>query len=488
MTTRLGVRLHSFRARLIGALALGGVSAACGGSATGDEGGGGQGGEGAGGSAAGSAGSGAGVSGSGGSSVGTGGSSAGAAGTSSGSGGSSTGSGGTGVILPGDGGPAGGSGPAGSGGAGGSAGAAGGAAGAGGCTDSLVPPGGTGGTPCEGGGTYEYESCYSRETLDTLLRECAAPIHPMGCPPIRDLNGPYGNTTACVYFSDGPWRQEDACCYQVVESGIFEGRPFRCQGQVRLADTTRRADWTGESVAPATWIDAATRAALRDAWLESARAEHSSIASFARLALELLAVGAPPDLVRDAQQASIDEIEHARLGFALASRYAGEALGPGPLPLDGALRPVDLTELAVAAVTEGCIGETLAAIVAGEELAVATDRAVRDALERIAEDEARHAELSWRIVRWAIGAGGERVRAAVAAAFDSGLRVPAVPADAPALDARTLGDHGRLSAVSRRAVLEAAVRDVLAPCARRLLGEPRASSPGVARVDPVELA
>jgi hypothetical protein len=65
--------------------------------------------------------------------------------------------------------------------------------------------------------------------------------------------------------------------------------------------------------------------------------EHASVASFARFSLQLMAAGAPASLVEAAHRAALDEIEHARLTFRLASRYEGRALGPGPLPVDGSV-------------------------------------------------------------------------------------------------------------------------------------------------------
>src|SRR5436190_13763000 len=99
-------------------------------------------------------------------------------------------------------------------------------------------------------------------------------------------------------------------------------------------------------------------------------------------------------------------------------------------------------------VREGCIGETVAALEAREALARASDPAVRAVLARIARDEARHAELAWRTVAWALSIGDERVRAAVAAAFRDAER--ALPAAEPALD---LAAYGRLSGSALRAVL-----------------------------------
>ena len=99
----------------------------------------------------------------------------------------------------------------------------------------------------------------------------------------------------------------------------------------------------------------------------------------------------------------MDEIEHARLCFALASGYRGAPLEPGPLQVDGVSGSnTTLVEFAEALVREGCIGETLAALDAAARLAGATDPSVREALEVILRDESAHAALAWRTLRWVL--------------------------------------------------------------------------------------
>ena len=84
----------------------------------------------------------------------------------------------------------------------------------------------------------------------------------------------------------------------------------------------------------------------------------------------------------------------------------GEPIAPAPFPFDGRVEvSADLASIAARAVREGCINETLAAVQAAEQLARAEDPAVRAALAKIAEDEARHAALAWRTVAWALRAG-----------------------------------------------------------------------------------
>jgi hypothetical protein len=50
---------------------------------------------------------------------------------------------------------------------------------------------------------------------------------------------------------------------------------------------------------------------------------------------------------------------------------------------------------------EGCVRETLGAVVGHYQAAHANDAHVRHTLERIAEDETAHAALSWAVAEWA---------------------------------------------------------------------------------------
>jgi hypothetical protein len=246
--------------------------------------------------------------------------------------------------------------------------------------------------------------------------------------------------------------------------------PYR---QASLARPERGAGAEGWSHGDRPRLDGLTteeRASLAEAWTAAALFEHASVASFSRFSLELLAAGAPSGLLELAHQAALDEIRHARLCFALAAAYAGEPLAPGPFPLGGEVRVrASLLEISVSTIEEGCIGETVAALVAAEQLARATDPAVRAALAQIAADEARHAELAWRTAAWAVRAGGDDVRAAVARALHAALggagraKPVAWTGSPPTLEA-----HGLLDAATRAQVVAGAM-EVVATCARALL-------------------
>ncbi len=260
------------------------------------------------------------------------------------------------------------------------------------------------------------------------------------------------------------------CCY---DTGVAcpGGRPFRVAGELRVANVERRPGWSNALAEPSA-LDGATRAALCRAWLLDAQLEHASVAAFARLTLQLMALGAPSDLVEESQAASLDEIEHARMCFGFAGRYGEGPFGPGQLDSTGALEELSLEALLTTSIDEGCIGETLAAMVAAEQAREAEDPEAKRALETIAADETRHAALAWRIVRWVL----ERqpsLRSTAERAFGAMLAraLDAEPQrESSEIDSRAYRAHGRLTAEEVVQAREEAVARVIIPCLESLLG------------------
>ncbi len=119
-----------------------------------------------------------------------------------------------------------------------------------------------------------------------------------------------------------------------------------------------------------------------------------------------------------------DETRHARIAFGLATSYGAVALGPGTLPIDGALDDTSLATVVRLAIREGCVGETAAALVVREGAERCADPALARVLDGIAEDELEHAELAWATVAWALSIGGDQVRAVVASELRSLARGP----------------------------------------------------------------
>jgi hypothetical protein len=174
------------------------------------------------------------------------------------------------------------------------------------------------------------------------------------------------------------------------------GRPLRLDGRIRLP-----------AVEPAHGSEEAL------GWLEDGRVEHASAATFARLSLELLSLGAPSALVGEAHHAALDELRHARICFAVAGRLLGREIRPGPLDcLGGPARTTHAT-VALEALVDGCLGEGFGAAVAEHRARSTADPELAELLAGIAADERRHAELGWSVLQWAIEAGGPAVLVAV---------------------------------------------------------------------------
>jgi len=190
---------------------------------------------------------------------------------------------------------------------------------------------------------------------------------------------------------------------------------------MRTAVAAARGDWSRSLPPLERKPDAATSELLAASWLKDALEEHASVAAFARFSMLLLSVSAPPDLVMRSQRASLDEIHHARACFALAERHGRVAYGPSSLSVHDALGKMSLAEIAALTAEEGCVGETLGAALAAEQLAVATDAGTIAVLRKIAVDESRHAELAWRFVAWAARTGGYEVQHAIIRAVERAI-------------------------------------------------------------------
>ncbi|MGO8997097.1 MAG: ferritin-like domain-containing protein [Polyangiaceae bacterium] len=251
-------------------------------------------------------------------------------------------------------------------------------------------------------------------------------------------------------------------------------RPFLVGRSMRAAQPTARDDWGRQLAALDSALDERTRDALFRAWQRDGLEEHASIAAFARFTMLMLSVGAPPELVVGSQRASLDEVAHARACFALAARYHGTDVGPAPLDVHDSLGSLSLAELAALTAEEGCVGETLGAVLAQEQLACARDPEVVRMLTKLVADELRHAELAWRFVRWAIDRGGASVARAVERAAQRAIteirRMPLRPHD---VDLDAWHAHGRLTCEEARAASERGIQDVVEPCLEALAAKPR---------------
>ena len=195
--------------------------------------------------------------------------------------------------------------------------------------------------------------------------------------------------------------------------GFSRGRQLRRFGRVLLPRLRSNATWTTSSIVLDEGQDAPV--GLADQWRENGRTEHASVAAFARLTLDLMALGAPPTLIAAANQDALDEIRHAELCFSLAFALDGKRVSPGPFPEAqrvGTLprsRTLALAKLAVDSLVDGALHEGVSARIIAKLSQRSGVPTIRAALREIAADEGRHAAHGWAVVRWCLDEGSAPV-------------------------------------------------------------------------------
>lgn len=332
-----------------------------------------------------------------------------------------------------------------------------------------------------------YSSCTAIESLASapevvLTPDTFADRHCIPAPP-RGTRVPHPKHQQCpnALMVEGTPRPlqsayQSECCYSVIrpippEPRRNRGRAVRIDGQISTSKVTTGASWilgsqlglSVERLAPE------LRRRLAKAWLRDARMEHASIASFSELSLELIAIGAPPHLLRATHQAAVDEIEHAEMTFAVASVYSGTHWGPAAFTEATKLGAKgDVIALALATFVDGCIEETVAATAARAAASRTADATIRSVQEKIAEDETRHAELAWSILAWLCRREGPTLHDALRRAVEDCRSHAPIAQDCGDCD---LNVHGMLCDHEQAKVRRHVIDEVVLPCADALLAE-----------------
>ena len=123
--------------------------------------------------------------------------------------------------------------------------------------------------------------------------------------------------------------------------------------------------------------------------------EASSVIAFQELHRQLRSWDAPVDFLERIASAAKDEIRHATQMKMLAKRYNQ----PVP-PILLSESPEDLYTVAMHNAIEGCIHETWAALEATLKANHAKTTEMRSIYTKIAQDEIKHAQLSWDLHAW----------------------------------------------------------------------------------------
>jgi hypothetical protein len=195
-------------------------------------------------------------------------------------------------------------------------------------------------------------------------------------------------------------------------SGFRRGRQLRRFGKILLPPVTPGDAWA--SLPLQVNSDPDLRSALAAQWRQNGRTEHASIAAFAKLTLDLVALGAPPKLIADSQRDALDELRHTELCFSLARALDSKAESPGPFPAArSASGASGFLQLAVDSLIDGALHEGVSARVIAQLVKRCDEPAIREVLRELAADEGRHAAHGWDVVEWCVEQGGEAVREAL---------------------------------------------------------------------------
>ena len=280
---------------------------------------------------------------------------------------------------------------------------------------------------------------------------------------------------------------KEICCYHWFE--YCSGRPLLDGETMIVAELREGAGWccdADEVAAPPDRPDSALSPAMRERlgelWVQDALMEHAAIAAFERATLELMAMAAPPLLLAEVQTAAADEVNHATRCFGLAARFCGRAREPGPLSsLEPRVRGLsgrdedapevgaDWIRLALDTFVEGCVGETIAALVARRAQRRCEDPATHRVLEEIVEDEGRHAGLAWQTLEWILETSGSHHDDVLAALEQQAEAMAAMAREAceqlpdPDPEVAVLGRYGRCDRRTEQLARRDAWTDLILP-------------------------
>ncbi len=242
-----------------------------------------------------------------------------------------------------------------------------------------------------------------------LLLACACPPGPMMeyAVPIGPVAG--DEFPSCSESCDGV---TDVCRYAELNDGSLAER-------VRSTDRTQPMEEPAEYVAicyverpvmcgvgrnPAAlsgvplWAKGTSLHPCGAHFARMAELEGRAVLAFVELAAELRVHGAPMELVRWAERAAMEEVQHTRRAAEMATYFGGVGLADGaeaivepPRSLEAVLRTNRL---------EGGVEETFGAKAATHQGTRAHHPAVRALMAGVGADETGHAALSLAVHRW----------------------------------------------------------------------------------------
>lgn len=249
--------------------------------------------------------------------------------------------------------------------------------------------------------TADPSACRPTPFIPTPADTCGAYVHmPCGLPEgAKPIAGPgcYFSIPDCnricheVYFS----------CHATEEHCSEQGAIVPGEGGAVDVDCVACIGNAGRAFAglePVVPESATTGDPIGLGLARMARLEAASVRAFAALHADLAGLDAPHRLLDAVARARRDEVRHARVVGTAARRRGARVERVRAHPRSAASRE----EVAVENAVEGCVGETLAALVLAWDRDRAEPDDVRAVFTAIAEDELAHARLSFAVHAWLV--------------------------------------------------------------------------------------
>jgi len=262
--------------------------------------------------------------------------------------------------------------------------------------DAIIGCGGCGcggdGAPAPTATVTAAEACQMLEFSQGISAYNFGPTCSSACAEAGAAGGGYGCELPQSYLSAAESLNPDGGV--VVDGGSYT---LDCPTSPATLTVTCVVNCTGRLTegycAPAGMRSEGERLAAM-AYLEAV-----SVRAFERLEWELEVHRAPAELLRAARRARRDEVRHTAMTTRLARRHgASPRLPEAPAPASART----LFEVALENAVEGCVRETYGAVQGLVEAQTSRDVTLRRAMQSIAADECRHAELAWAVHAWAM--------------------------------------------------------------------------------------
>ncbi len=249
----------------------------------------------------------------------------------------------------------------------------------------------------------------------------------------------------------------------------------------RLMDEHHRpVDWSRSTVEQ---LPAPLRAGLAAMWRARMVSEHRAVGIFQLYGLDLLAAGAPAEVLSLACRAALDEVRHAELFARLTTIYSGapETPPPGIPPLSEDMSISLDHQVAREALHLSVGSETFSAVLLQEKRERASDPVVRDVLGVVIADEIHHARMGWAFLSALVAGEGDKaasmhalLQRELVPLFDDLTRAMfgdprALPEPGVAADERPLATaHGWMSTRDEYALFRQAIDEVWIPGLREM--------------------